>query len=64
MPERSAQEVAWRLIIAWGGSDIGSGSAWTLKFSKMMIEVSMEQCQCLEEGSRFRKSADRVGEAG
>lgn len=47
-----------------GGSDIGSGSAWTLKFSRMMTEVSMEQCQFLEEGDRFRKSADRVGEAG
>ena len=47
-----------------GGSDIGSGSAWTLKFSKMMTEVSMEQCQCLEQGDRFRKSADIVGEAG
>lgn len=33
------------------GSGIGSGSAWTLKFSKKMIEVSMEQCQCLEEGA-------------
>ena len=47
-----------------GGSDIGSGSAWTLKFSRMMTEVSMEQCQFLEEGDRFRKSVDRVGEAG
>lgn len=33
------------------GSGIGSGSAWALKFSKKMIEVSMEQCQCLEEGA-------------
>lgn len=42
------------------GSGIGSGSAWALKFSKKMIEVSMEQCQCLEEGADSRKSADRV----